>query len=232
MDMQVKRVLVVMAHPDDAEIGCGGTVAKWVKEGKEIRYLICTSGDKGTKDSTVSPHSMAEIREEEQRQAAQILGVRRITFLRHKDGELKDTPGFRDEIAVIIRDSKPDIVVTHDPWRLYQLHPDHRECGFAVCDAVVAARDHLFLPALQDIGLDAHTPQEIYLTFPEKPDIWVDITGFLDTKLSALSRHKSQTDRVPDWKARISKINSDMAEEESFEFAEAFKIITLTRREL
>lgn len=230
--MQNKRILVIMAHPDDAEISCGGTVARWAQEGKEIRYLICTSGEKGTKDPTVSPHALAQKREQEQLRSAKILGVKKISFLRHKDGELRDSQALRNDISLLIRGFKPDIVVTQDPWRIYELHPDHRECGFAVCDAVVAARDHLFLPALQDVGLDAHGPREIYFCFPEKPDMVIDITDFMPIKLSALSQHKTQTERVPDWKERIIKINARMAEKENFKYGEAFKRLILTSKKL
>lgn len=221
-----------MAHPDDAEIACGGTLAILSSQGKEIRYLICTSGDKGTKDLTASPHWIAQTREEEQLRAAQSLGVKKVNFLRHADGELRNSPGLRDEIALIVRNFKPDTVFTHDPWRLYQLHPDHRECGFAVCDAVVTARDHLFLPAFYEVGFSPHSPDQILLCFPEKAELVVNITDFMETKLSALKHHESQIKRVPHWREKIRKIGADMAEGKDFTYGEAFKRITLTEKRL
>ncbi len=232
MSDQIGEILVVMAHPDDPEITCGGTVARWCSEGKEVRYLILTSGDKGTKDLDVSPHRLAELREEEQRKAAEILGVRKVTFLRHKDGELENNLSLRGEIALIIRDFKPEIVVTHDPWRPYQLQPDHRACGFAACDAIVAARDHLFLPAFSDLNLAAHTPWEIYFALPEVADLIIDITPFFQRKLEALSEHSSQTQRVSEWRKRTEELATRAAKDEDFRYGEPFKRLTLTRPKL
>jgi LmbE family N-acetylglucosaminyl deacetylase len=149
----LERVLVIMAHPDDAEFTCSGTLAKWIKAGRQAHYVVCTSGDKGTKDPDMTPHHLAAIREEEQLAAARVLGVETVTFLRHKDGELEASKEFRAEIAMLIRRYKPDIVITHDAWRPYLLHPDHRVVGLTTCDAIVAARDHLFLPGQTAIGL-------------------------------------------------------------------------------
>ncbi|RJQ39326.1 MAG: PIG-L family deacetylase, partial [Nitrospiraceae bacterium] len=140
--MKAERIMVIMAHPDDTEMGCGGTVAKWIKEGHEVRYVVCTNGDKGTKDRELSSHRLAEIREYEQLKAAEVLGVKNVIFLRHRDGELEVTQAFRSELALLIRQYKPHIIVTHDPWRPYLLHPDHRAVGFTTTDAVIAARDH------------------------------------------------------------------------------------------
>lgn len=232
MSDKINRILVVMAHPDDPEITCGGTVARWCSDGKEVRYLLLTSGDKGTKDPGLSPHRLAEMREEEQRKAAQVLGVARVTFLRHKDGELENNLSLRGEIALIIREFKPEIVVTHDPWRPYQLQPDHRACGFATCDAVVAARDHLFLPAFSDLNLEAHTPFEIHFALPQQPDLIVDITDFLEEKLGALAEHRSQTKRVPKWRQRTEDLAAQAAADQDFKYGEPFKRLVLTRPKL
>ncbi len=232
MIREVKRVLVVMAHPDDAEIRCGGTIAKWVQEGKEIKYLICTSGDKGSKDPKISSYKLGETREREQCKSAEILAIKNLTFLRYGDGNLPHSPSLRYEIATIIRGFSPNIVVTHDPWKLYDIHPDHRECGFAVCDAVVSARDRLFLPAIGEIGFPPHSPGEIYLSFPEKPNLIIDITDFIETKLSALAQHKTQTDRVPDWRKKIIENDANVAEKETFKYGEAFRRIVITAQEL
>jgi LmbE family N-acetylglucosaminyl deacetylase len=222
------KVLVIMAHPDDTELSCAGTLIKWIAEGKQVRYIVCTTGDKGTKDTTMSPFQLAETREKEQREAAGVLGVKDITFLRHADGGLEHTASFRDEIALLIRKFQPEIIVTHDPWRPYQLHPDHRAVGFSTVDAVVMARDHLFLPALLEVGLQAHAPLEVFFTFPPTPDFVVDITDVMDKKLEALEKHKSQLSRIPDWPEKIKLMGSKLAEDKPFTYAESFKRLSLT----
>jgi LmbE family N-acetylglucosaminyl deacetylase len=227
-DDDLKRVLVIMAHPDDAEFTCAGTVAKWIRAGRQVRYVVCTSGDKGTKDTHMTPHHLAAIREEEQLAAARTLGVERVTFLRHKDGELEATKEFRAELAMLIRRYRPDIVFTHDAWRPYQLHPDHRAVGITVCDAIVAARDHLFLPGQTAIGLEAVEPAELYLWGAAEPDYVEDITETIDLKLEALSKHCSQL-RRPNWRERIRQWAADTGEPHGVAYAEAFKRISFRR---
>ena len=223
-----KKVLVIMAHPDDAELSSAGTLIKWIDRGCQARYIICTTGDKGTKDITMSPYRLAEIREKEQTEAASILGVKDITFLRHADGGLEHNAGFRNEIALLIRKFQPEIIITHDPWRPYQIHPDHRAVGFTTVDAVVVARDHLFLPALLEVELPAHAPLELYFTFPPTPDYVVDITDVMEKKLEALEKHKSQLKRIPDWPEKIKLMSSKLAEGKTFSYAESFKRLALT----
>ncbi len=222
-----KRILLVMAHPDDAELSSAGTVALWVSQGSTVHYLICTSGDKGTKSRRVSPFRLAEVREREQKEAAKTLGVKKVTFFRYKDGELEHTRAFRDEIAMIVRQFRPHILVTHDPWRPYQLHPDHRAVGFAATDAIVAGRDHLFVPAFLELGLEPHSPSEIYFTFPPNPDLVIDITPVIDKKLKALARHRSQIARITDWREKIKHMSSVIAANEPFEYGESFKRLPL-----
>ena len=223
-----KNVLVIMAHPDDAELSSAGTLIKWIVKGYQVRYIICATGDKGTKDTKMTPFKMAEIREKEQKEAASVLGVRDITFLRHADGELEHNASFRNEIALLIRKFQPEIIITHDPWRPYQLHPDHRAVGFATVDAVVVARDHLFLPALLEVELAAHAPLELYFTFPPLPDHVVDITDVMDKKLEALEKHRSQLSSIPDWRDKMKLMGSKLAEEKPFDYAESFKRLVLT----
>ncbi|MCR4405374.1 MAG: PIG-L family deacetylase [Anaerolineae bacterium] len=221
-----KRVLAIMAHPDDADLTCAGTLAKWIKAGWEVQYVVCTCGDKGTKDPAITPQQLAAIREEEQLAAARVLGVKDVIFLRHKDGELEATKGFRAEIAMLIRHHKPDIVITHDPWRPYQLHPDHRAVGITVCDAIVSARDHLFLPAQTAIGLEPFEPAALYLWVPAEADQVEDITETMDLKLEVIAQHKSQM-RNPDWQERIRQWAADTGAPYGLTYAEAFKVIPL-----
>jgi len=223
-----KKVLVIVAHPDDAELSSAGTLIKWIAKGCQARYVVCTTGDKGTKDARITPFQLAETREKEQREAASVLGVKDITFLRHVDGGLEHNASFRNEIALLIRKFQPEIIITHDPWRPYQIHPDHRAVGFATVDAVVVARDHLFLPAFLEVELQAHAPLELYFTFPPTPDYVVDITDVMEKKLEALEKHKSQLERIPDWPEKIKLMSSKLAEGKPFSYAESFKRLVLT----
>jgi len=223
-----KKVLVIVAHPDDAELSSAGTLIKWIAKGCQARYVVCTTGDKGTKDARITPFQLAETREKEQREAARVLGVKDITFLRHVDGGLEHNASFRNEIALLIRKFQPEIIITHDPWRPYQIHPDHRAVGFATVDAVVVARDHLFLPAFLEVELQAHAPLELYFTFPPTPDYVVDITDVMEKKLEALEKHKSQLERIPDWPEKIKLMSSKLAEGKPFSYAESFKRLVLT----
>jgi LmbE family N-acetylglucosaminyl deacetylase len=219
-----------MAHPDDAELSSGGTVLKLIGQGYEVRYIVCSTGDKGTKDTAITSCRLAATREQEQKDAAAVLGVHHITFLRHPDGELDQIRGLRDEIAMLIRKNRPDIIITHDPWRPYQIHPDHRAVGFAAADAVVYARDHLFLPALQELELSPHAPLEIHFTFPPVPDHVVDISDVMEKKLDAIAQHKSQLAQMPGWREKIRLMASKQAEGRPFAYAEAFKRLVLTHQ--
>ncbi|RKY69646.1 MAG: PIG-L family deacetylase [Chloroflexi bacterium] len=221
----LKRVLAIMAHPDDADLTCAGTLAKWIKAGRQVHYVVCTCGDKGTKDPHMTPHRLTAIREEEQLAAARKLGIEAVIFLRHKDGELEATKEFRAEIAMLIRHYKPDIVITHDPWQPYQLHPDHRAVGITVCDAIVAARDHLFLPAQTAIGLEAFEPAELYLWGAAEPDYFEDITETIDLKLEVLAQHQSQVCTIPNWRERIRQWAVSTGAPHGLAYAEAFKLI-------
>ncbi|MDO8567078.1 MAG: PIG-L family deacetylase, partial [Dehalococcoidales bacterium] len=146
-------VLVVSPHPDDAEFGAAGTVARWTREGREIVYVICTSGDKGTSDRSIKPEALVKMREKEQLAAAKVLGVREVVFLRYPDQGLEDTSAFRKEIVRQIRLFRPDTVMTADPYRRYIGHRDHRIAGQVTLDAVYPyARDHLAYPDLIQEG--------------------------------------------------------------------------------
>ena len=155
-------ILVVAAHPDDAEFGVSGTVARWVGEGKQVVYVVCTSGGKGTADRTMNPERLAEIREREQEAAARVLGVREVVFLRLPDQGLEDTADFRKMIVRTIRTYRPETVVTSDPYRRYIWHRDHRVVGQVTLDAVYPfARDHLAYPDLLKEGLEPHKVREM-----------------------------------------------------------------------
>ena len=154
--------MVLSAHPDDAEFGTAGTVARWTDEGKVIVYVICTNGDKGTRDRSLSPKQISTIRKKEQKAAADILGVREVLFLGYPDQGLEDTPEFRKQIVKLIRTYRPKTLVTSDPYRRYLWHRDHRIIGQVAMDAVFPyARDHLSYPDLLEAGLEPHKVEEI-----------------------------------------------------------------------
>lgn len=187
-----RRVLAVGAHPDDAEFGAGAALAKWAAGGAEVTLLVLTDGSKGTWDPSASPGGLARIRAEEQRRAAEALGAAETVGLGYVDGELEYTMALRAEICGWIRRRRPDAVLSHDPWRRYMLHPDHRAAGWAVVDGVVAARDHLFFPEQLKEGAVHHRPGALLLWAADRPDHFENAAGFLDRKAEALLAHSSQ----------------------------------------
>jgi len=224
--------MVVTPHPDDAEFGVAGTVARWVKEGKDVVYVVCANGDKGTSDINMKPERLVKIREQEQLAAARLLGVREVIFLRHSDQSLEDTPEFRKEIVRLIRMYRPDTVVTADPYRRYIWHRDHRIAGQVTLDAIFPyARDHLAYPDLLEEGLQPHKVKEVLLwAAPEDINYRSDITNTFDTKLAALRCHESQVgnNQLPDLENWLKQRAKKMAEGQDFELAEAFHQVEVT----
>lgn len=199
MEEELKKVMVILAHPDDPEFMCGGTVARWAAEGKEIVYVLATRGDKGSDDPTMTPEKLAQMREQEQRAAATVLGVREVIFMGYPDGELVPDLRLRRDITRLIRQIRPDIVITADPTTRYFgsnyiNHPDHRAIGEAALDAIYpAARDRLsFIELWRDEGLEPHKVREVYIGNTPEADVQVDITDYIDKKIAALLEHKSQ----------------------------------------
>ena len=223
-------ILVIAAHPDDAEFGVAGTVARWVQAGKTLAYAVCTSGDKGTSDRSLTPDRLVKIREEEQRKAASLLGVERVVFLRYFDQTLEDTPEFRKEIVRQIRTFRPEIVVTSDPYRRYIWHRDHRIVGQVVLDAVYPfARDHLAYPDLLDQGLQPHKTKEIWFWGTDDVNHRIDVTETFETKIAALKCHASQVRefRNPDPENWLRKQCSEMAAGTAFQLAEGFHRVVI-----
>lgn len=218
-------ILVISAHPDDAEFGVGGTVARWVREGRTVVYAVCTNGDKGTTDRAVKTEELAKLRMEEQQAAAALLGVREVVFMGYPDQSLEDTPGFRKDIVRLIRIYRPGIVVTSDPYRRYIWHRDHRIAGQVTLDAVFPyARDHLAYPDLLEEGLEPHKVEEILFWAAEDVNFRTDITRTFHLKLAALKCHKSQMKEIgnPHLDKWLEERCRAMAEGEEFELAEAF----------
>jgi LmbE family N-acetylglucosaminyl deacetylase len=222
-----QRALVIGAHPDDNEVGCGGTIARLTSDGWDVTFLVCTNGNKGSHDPDISVYQLSELREHEQRAAAQVLGVQRIIFLRYNDGELEPTPALRAEMALYIRHLKPHLVFTHDPWRPYMLHPDHRAVGFAVIEGIVSARDHLYMPGLSQIGLTVWRPRHLYLWSAHEPDYCEDISLTIDQKIAALRAHDSQFGRQDDLAEWVRERAQSQGEPAGYAYGEAFKQIDL-----
>lgn len=226
--------MVIVAHPDDAEFSSAGTVARWAREGKEIVYVLCTSGDKGTSDLNVSPAELAEIRRQEQRNACRVLGVKDVVFLGYEDGVLVSTLELRKDLVRQIRKYRPDAVICPDPtsrWygQQYLNHPDHRAAGDAALDAVYpSARDPHVFPDLLAEGLQPHKVREVYITSRENADLWIDISETIDVKIAALHEHVSQ---IGDRKAEVDGWVRDgarrVAEGQDMEYAEAYKFVKL-----
>lgn len=193
-----RRALAIGAHPDDAEFGAGGTLAKWAAAGTEATLLVLTDGSKGSWDPSLSPSDLVRMRMNEQTRAADALGVDSALNLSHVDGELEYTMELRAEVCLWIRRLRPDVVLTHDPWRRYMLHPDHRATGWAAIDGVVAARDHLFFPEQLAGGLAHHRPGTVLLWAADAPDHHEDVTGFMEHKVAALLSHSSQATTTMD----------------------------------
>ena len=185
--------MVIVAHPDDAEFLCAGTVAKWCDQGWTVYYVLATSGDKGTHDPALSHQELAALREQEQRDACRVLGVKEVIFLGLPDGFLQPDAEFRGEIVRLLRRYRPDVVLTWDGFRGGFNHSDHRAVGIAVRDAVYpAVRDHLYYPQDKEDGLEAHQVNEMLLAGTDDPDYRVDITDYMEKKLEAILCHGSQ----------------------------------------
>jgi LmbE family N-acetylglucosaminyl deacetylase len=218
------RVMVIATHPDDPEFGCAGTVLKWAQAGKHVTYVLLTSGDKGSHDPELRPGRLAAMRESEQRAAAAELGVKEVVFLRHPDGILENTLELRRQLANIIRHHKPHVVVTIDPWRHYQLHPDHRAAGQAALDAVYAAREWYIFPEQLVDGIDPWRVKEVYLFWTENADYWEDISCCLEARISALARHASQVGNdTAKLAERIRQRARDVGQKPGYAAAEEFK---------
>jgi len=182
-------VMAIGAHPDDIEFGCGATLAKWAAAGAVLHHLVLTDGAKGSWDPGQEESVLIALRQEEQRRAAALLGGGEVTFLGRTDGELRNDTSTRWEVSRLLRLVRPDVVVAHDPWRRYRLHPDHRAAGFIVTDSIVAARDPHFFA---DQDLMPHRPSALLLWEADEPNHVEDVTEFVETKIAALLAHESQ----------------------------------------
>ncbi len=226
-----KSAMVVVAHPDDAEFMVAGTVAKWTAAGCEVTYVVITKGDKGSEDPEMTPSKLTVIREAEQRAAGQILGVTHYEFMGYPDGYLLHTLELRRDITRLIRQYRPEVVMTFDPTHryfgdFYPNHPDHRAAGDATVDAVFpSARDRLTFPELLADGLEPHKVAQIWMGSPGQANTWVDIGETLAIKQEALKAHPSQLGAdIVDFAVQMARWG---AEGQDFEFGESFRRIIM-----
>jgi LmbE family N-acetylglucosaminyl deacetylase len=228
-----ERVMVISPHPDDVDFGCSGTIAKWRRLGVDITYVVCTSGDKGM-ELEAEPDAVAAIREKEQLAAAKVVGVRQVVFLRLKDGELENNLEFRKTLVRVLRQYRPDVVLSLDPANMgfenvYVSHADHRAAALAAFDAIYpAARNRNFFPELLGEGLLPHAVSRIYFFGTANPNTWIDISETIETKIEALQAHKSQVEGFEDLSAWVKERFGQLGEKEGFAYAEAFRHLVVT----
>ncbi len=227
-----QKILVILAHPDDPEFFCGATMAKWARQGHEIHYLLFTCGDKGFNDATATSEQICGIRHEEQRAAASVIGVKSVQFLDREDGYLIPTIELRKEAVRVIRQVKPDVLVTCDPTLLFSFagrinHPDHRYAGQIVLDSVFpAAGNPFFFPELlSEEGLEPFTPRELWISLASNPNVTIDVTDTWAVKIEALKKHASQIGDPVEFEARMRTRKSDRSTEKNDYYDEKFHVI-------
>lgn len=229
-NQEFETYMWVVAHPDDAEFSSAGTIHKLASEGKRVVVIQVTSGDRGTTDDSFTPETLGATREREELEAARRLGVQHVEFLHEGDGHVFPTEQFREKIVRMIRTHRPDVIVTHDPFRPYALHPDHRAVGITAHDCVYPlARDPLYFPEHREAGLAPHKTAEIWYFGSESPDTVIDITEHFDAKIHALKAHESQVGAGDNLVERMRERHEELAKDEPFELGEAFKTIAMRR---
>jgi LmbE family N-acetylglucosaminyl deacetylase len=227
------RFVVIVAHPDDADFGPAGTIAKWIAEGSAGHLVCCTSGDQGADDPATDPLELARLREAEQRAAASVIGYSDVTFLHQPDGALENDLALREQLVRILRTVRPDAVMAIDPtvfWfeNGFVQHTDHRAAGAAALDAVYpAARNPMAFRDLLRDGLEPHDVPTVYLFWSERPNAWVDVTATIDRKLAALREHVSQLRKPDELEERVRTRAAEAGERIGRPAAEALRVIRL-----
>lgn len=233
MSEPYKRAMVVVAHADDAEFGCSGTVSRWCREGMEVVYVLATDGSKGSEDRGLTGDQLIEIRRQEQIAAGKVMGLKDVVFLGYPDGYLQPTLELRRDVSRAIRRFKPDILITTNPVRTltgveYIGHPDHFAAGEAALSAVYpSARDHLTFPELLVEGLEPHKVREVLIIGHPEPDKWVDISDTIDVSIDALLAHVSQMKDPESIAQRVREWKSEAGRGKEMGYAEAFKSFVL-----
>jgi len=228
-----ERLMVIVAHPDDADFGPAATLARWIRAGSVGHLVCCTSGDAGSDDPETDPLELARLREGEQRAAASHVGYEGVTFLHRPDGALENDLPLREQLVTLIRTFKPDAVLTMDPTVIihrdgYIQHTDHRAAAMAAIDAVYpAARNPMAFPHLARAGLAAHDVRWVYLFWSAEPTVWVDVSETIDVKVAALREHRSQLRQPDELETRIREWATESGAEIGTVAAESFRVVDL-----
>jgi LmbE family N-acetylglucosaminyl deacetylase len=228
-----ERLMVIVAHPDDADFGPAAAIAKWVRAGSVAHLVCCTSGDAGGEDPATDPLELARLRETEQRAAATHVGYAEVSFLHRPDGALANDLALREQLVTLIRTFRPDAVLTMDPTVLihregYIQHTDHRAAAMAAVDAVYpAARNPMAFPHLALGGLPAHAVRWVYLFWTDEPTVWVDVSDTVDVKIAALREHRSQIRKPEELEDRIREWARESGTEIGTQAADAFRLLDL-----
>lgn len=222
-----KRILCIQPHPDDNEIGAGGTIAKLAANGCEIFYLTATDGRLGTSDPSVSPEELIKTRDAELRAAAKVLSAQRCVSLGLRDCIPEDVQTIAVKVAEVIRDIKPQMLMTVDPWLPYEAHPDHRKVGMAVVEAMLFSGFPLYPKIEQGVTFPSWHVEGIAMYHTAYPNTFVDVTGYLDKKMESISHHKSQFDpkNMERLKQYVYVKAAELAKGKPFESAETFKVL-------
>jgi LmbE family N-acetylglucosaminyl deacetylase len=225
-----KKAMVIFAHPDDAEIGTGATIAKWIENSSEVVYVLATTGSSGSNDKNMTSNKIVNIRSNEQIEAARILGVKEIINLNFIDGMLESNRKLLSDLVFNIRKFKPETVLTHDPFRMNNfLHRDHRNLGFSVMDAIYPyARDHLHFPEQINSEIEPHKVKDLLFWGSDSPNVSINVSNFATHKIESLAKHQSQLPGLSlgsDYGKNILKRLKDSAKDCDFEYAESFRMI-------
>lgn len=230
-----QRILVILAHPDDPEFFMGATIARWTKLGHEVIYCLLTRGDKGSNDRLMTPERLSGIREQEQAAAGKVLGVHEIHYLDYLDGTLTPSLQTRETVARVVRQVRPDILVTCDPTNFFPNeasinHPDHRAAGLIVVEGYFpAANNFHFYPNLLDEGLEPHGVKEVWLCVTSVANTVIDVTPFWDAKIQALKEHHSQIGDPVKLEERIRARHTVDSTLEAPRYEEKFRRIVFLR---
>lgn len=230
-----KKILVILAHPDDPEFFCGAAIARWCNLGHDVNYCLITKGQRGAQDSQVSVAEIEHTRIAEQKAAARFLGVSSVTFLNFMDGDLVPDLKLREEIVRIIRSARPNIVVTSDPQNLFLAenrinHPDHRAAGQAVIDAVFpnAGNIRYLVEDNNHIKLEPHQVEEVWLVLTHQPNLSIDVSAFFEKKVNAIFCHHSQLrEKIESFKEKYRSNWEIDSEDGELKYYEKFKRISL-----
>ena len=229
------HIVAIMAHPDDIDYIAGGFVHQMSKQGRRVTYILLTNGEKGSHDPSICPKKLAEIRQDEQRRAARVLGVSDIIFMNEADGYLEQHPRLHKRLVRQLRHLKPDTVICMNPDRYiigdsYINHPDHRIAGRIVLEAIFPAVDNpMFYPELAEEGITPHKVKQVYIANSSNPNLQIDITDSIEQKIKALLCHRSQYIDAVEAETLWRNCWRNHETEGSMEYVEKFQALTLSQ---